>query len=115
MIFRPFYYFNTGCAAYMFGCAGRGVTAVVDPQDHDLHSYIEFGAAKGMRITHVIDTHIHADHISGGRALAQRTGAAYALHESAAVSFPFFPLQDGQEIGLGNVTARVLHSAGPPP
>jgi len=115
MIFKPFYYFDTGCAAYVLGCAGKGFAAVVDPQDHDVDSYIEFAAAKGMRITHVIDTHVHADHISGGRALADRTGAAYALHESAPVSFSFFSLQDGQEIGLGNVTAKVLHTPGHTP
>ena len=115
MIFRPFYYFETGCAAYVFGCAGKGLAAVVDPQNGDLDSYIEFAAAKGMRITHVIDTHVHADHISGGRALAERTGGVYALHESAPVAFPFSPLRDGQEIGLGNVTAKVLHTPGHTP
>jgi hydroxyacylglutathione hydrolase len=115
MIFRPFYYFDTGCAAYVFGCAGKGFAAVVDPQDHDLDSYIEFAAANAMRITHVIDTHVHADHISGGRALAERTGAAYALHESASVAFPFFPLQDAQEISVGNVVAKVLHTPGHTP
>jgi glyoxylase-like metal-dependent hydrolase (beta-lactamase superfamily II) len=112
MIFGPFYYFDTGCAAYVFGCAGKGLAAVVDPQDRDLNSYIDFAAAKGMRITHVIDTHVHADHISGGRALAERTGGTYALHESAPVAFPFLPLRDGQEIGLGNVTVKVLHTSG---
>jgi hydroxyacylglutathione hydrolase len=66
VIFRPFYYFDTGCAAYVLGCAGKGYAAVVDPQEQDLDSYIDFSTAKGMRITHVIDTHIHADHISGG-------------------------------------------------
>jgi hydroxyacylglutathione hydrolase len=115
MIFRPFYYFDTGCAAYVFGCAGKGLAAVVDPQNGDLDSYIAFAAAKGMCITHVIDTHVHADHISGGRALAERTGGVYALHESAPIAFPFFPLRDGQEIGLGNVTAKVLHTPGHTP
>ena len=115
MIFRPFYYFDTGCASYLFGCAGKGYAAVVDPQDHDLDSYIEFATSKRMRITHVIDTHVHADHISGGRALAERTGSAYALHESAPVAFPFFPLRDAEQIGLGNVTAKVLHTPGHTP
>jgi glyoxylase-like metal-dependent hydrolase (beta-lactamase superfamily II) len=115
MIFRPFFYFDTGCAAYVFGCAGKGLAAVVDPQNGDLDSYIEFAAAKGMRITHVIDSHVHADHISGGRALAERTGGVYALHESAPVAFPFLPLPDGQEIGLGNVTVKVLHTPGHTP
>jgi hydroxyacylglutathione hydrolase len=115
MIFLPFYYFDTGCAAYVFGCAGKGYAAVVDPQERDVDSYVEFATAKGMRITYVIDTHIHADHLSGGRTLAERTGAAYALHESASVSFTFSPLRDGQEIVIGNVTARVLHTPGHTP
>ena len=66
MIFRPFYYFDTGCAAYLFGCGTLGKCAVVDPQSRDVAAYLEFAAAKGMRITHVIDTHVHADHRSGG-------------------------------------------------
>jgi len=63
----------------------------------------------------VIDTHIQADHPSGGRALAARTGAAYCLHESADVAFPFTPLVDGQELVCGNVTSRVLHTPGHTP
>ena len=115
VIFRPFYYFDTGCAAYVFGCAGKGQAAVVDPQDRDVARYVEFAAEKGMRITHVIDTHVHADHVSGGPVLAERTGAAYALHASAPVAFRFSPLRDGQEVRLGNVTARVLHTPGHTP
>jgi glyoxylase-like metal-dependent hydrolase (beta-lactamase superfamily II) len=63
-----------------------------------------------MRITHVIDTHVHADHRSGGAALAKRTGASYCLHESADVAKPFFPLHDNQEIELGNTQVKVLHT-----
>ena len=68
-----------------------------------------------MRITHVIDTHVHADHRSGGRALAELTGAKYCLHRSADVAFPFEPLEDGQEIELGNTRVRVLHTPGHTP
>jgi hydroxyacylglutathione hydrolase len=112
MIFRPFYYFDTGCAAYLFGCSTKGVCAVVDPQARDLDAYVDFAAAKGMRITLVIDTHVHADHLSGGRALAERTGANYALHESAEVAFPFRPLRDGEIIELGNTDIEVVHTPG---
>jgi glyoxylase-like metal-dependent hydrolase (beta-lactamase superfamily II) len=70
MIFRPFYYDDTGCVAYVFGCGGLGKCAVVDPQERDVDSYVRFAASKGMQITHVIDTHVHADHRSGGRALS---------------------------------------------
>lgn len=112
MIFKPFYYYDSGCAAYVFGCGTLGKCAVVDPQERDIDSYVAFAEAKGMRITHVIDTHIHADHRSGGRALAARTGAKYCLHRSAGVTFPFEPVDDGQTIELGNTIVRVLHTPG---
>jgi hydroxyacylglutathione hydrolase len=63
----------------------------------------------------VIDTHLQADHVSGGRALAARTGAAYCLHEAADVAFPFTPLADGQEITGGNVAIQALHTPGHTP
>ena len=115
MIFRPFYRFETGCAAYLFGCGGLGKCAVVDAHESDVDAYVEFAAAKAMRITHVIDTHVHADHRSGGRALAEKTGAPYCLHESANVAFPFESLRDGQVIELGNVRVKVLHTPGHTP
>jgi hydroxyacylglutathione hydrolase len=68
-----------------------------------------------MKITHVIDTHVHADHRSGGRQLAARVGALYCLHRSATVAFPFEPLDDGQKLELGNAVIRVLHTPGHTP
>lgn len=115
MIFRPFHYFDTGCAAYVFGCGSLGLGAVVDPQERDVDAYVAFAQATGLKITHVIDTHVHADHRSGGRALAERTGAVYGLHRSADVVFPFTPLDDGQQIALGNTQIRVLHTPGHTP
>ena len=75
MIFRPYYYYDLGCAAYVFGCGTLGQAAVVDARADDLDSYSEFASAKGLRLTHVIDTHLHADHRSGGPELARRVGA----------------------------------------
>lgn len=115
MIFKPYYYFDTGCAAYLFGCATLGKCAVVDAHEEDLEAYVAFAAAKGMRITHVIDTHVHADHRSGGPALARKVGAVYALHASADVALAFEPLVDGQEIELGNTRIKVLHTPGHTP
>jgi hydroxyacylglutathione hydrolase len=63
----------------------------------------------------VIETHIQADHRSGGRALAARAGADYCLHEAADVTFPFTPLADGQELLCGNVVIRVVHTPGHTP
>jgi hydroxyacylglutathione hydrolase len=115
MIFKPYYYFETGCAAYLLGCGGLGKCAVVDAHERDVDAYIAFAASKGMRITHVIDTHVHADHRSGGAELAKKVGAAYCLHASADVALPFEPLADGLEIELGNVRAQVLHTPGHTP
>lgn len=115
MIFKPYYYFDTGCAAYLFGCGSLGKCAVVDAHERELDAYPDFAASKGMQITHVFDTHVHADHRSGGRALAKRVGAAYCLHESADVVFPFEPLRDGLEVELGNTRVKVLHTPGHTP
>jgi hydroxyacylglutathione hydrolase len=115
VIFRPFYRFETGCAAYVFGCGSQGLACVVDPQHDDVDAYVDFAASKGMRIAHVFDTHVHADHRSGGRALATRTGARYRLHRAADVAFPFESVDDDQVIELGNTIIRVLHTPGHTP
>ena len=75
MIFRPFYYDDLGCAAYLLGCGTLGKCAVVDARSDDVQTYAAFAVSKGMRISHVIDTHVHADHRSGGPALAKHVGA----------------------------------------
>jgi len=115
MIFRPFYYYDLGCAAYLLGCGTLARCAVVDPRADDVESYVAFAQVKKMQITQVIDTHVHADHRSGGVALAQATGAAYRLHESAEVRVPFTPMRDGEEIELGNTRIRVMHTPGHSP
>jgi len=115
MIFKPYYYFETGCAAYLFGCGSHGKCAVVDAHEEDMDAYVAFAATKGMSITRVIDTHVHADHRSGGAALARKVGAPYCLHESADVAFPFEPLRHEQELELGNTRIKVLHTPGHTP
>lgn len=115
MILRPYYYFDLGCAAYLFGCGTLGRCTVVDARVDDIEAYAAFAASKGMRITHVIDTHVHADHRSGGPELARQTGARYCLHESADVAFAFTSLKDGDEIDLGNTRVKVFHTPGHSP
>jgi glyoxylase-like metal-dependent hydrolase (beta-lactamase superfamily II) len=115
MIFRPFYYYDKGCAAYLFGCGTVGTCAVVDARAEDLDTYVAFAADTRVRITQVLDTHVHADHRSGGAALANRVGAPYRLHESADVRLPFTPMRDGEDIELGNTRMRVLHTPGHSP
>ena len=68
-----------------------------------------------MEIKYVIDTHIQADHVSGGRNLSKITGAQYCLHSCAKVDFDFSSVTDGQEFDLGNVTVKVLHTPGHTP
>ena len=115
MIFRPFYYYDLGCASYLFGCGTVGRCAVVDPRADDVATYVAFASDKKMQITQVIDTHVHADHRSGGVALAKAAGAAYRLHELADVEVPFTPMHDREEIALGNTRVRVLHTPGHSP
>lgn len=115
MIFRPFYRFETGCAAYVFGCGGKGFACVVDPHEGDVDEYVRFAASKGMKITHVFDTHVHADHRSGARWLVEMTGAKYCMHRAADVTFKFEPLDDGQVVELGNTIIKVLHTPGHSP
>jgi hydroxyacylglutathione hydrolase len=91
------------------------VATVVDPQEDDADSYIQFAESKGMKIAYIVDTHIQADHISGGRVLAAKTGAVYCLHESADVAFDFTRLTDAQEIVCGNTIIKVLHTSGHTP
>lgn len=103
--------------SYLFGCGSCHVAVAVDPVLGDEDWFIAEAARQDVKITHVIDTHVHADHYSGGRVLAQRAGAAYCLHEanSGRVNFPFEPLKDGQRIDVGNVYLDVLHTPGHTP
>ena len=100
--------------SYFFGCAGQGFAAAVDVVAGDEDWFIEQAQLAQVRITHVIDTHVHADHYSGGRMLARRLEAHYALHESARtlVQFPYTPFADGQVLDFGNVKVKVLHTPG---
>jgi hydroxyacylglutathione hydrolase len=115
VIFRPFYYYDLGCASYLLGCGTVGRCAVVDPRADDVETHIAFARDKKMQIAQVIDTHVHADHRSGGVALAKVTGAPYRLYESADVRVPFTPMRDGEEIQLGNTRVRVVHTPGHSP
>lgn len=100
--------------SYFLGCGSCHVGIVVDPVLGDEDWFISEASKQDVKITHVIDTHLHADHYSGGRALAERAGAAYSLHESNAgrLGYPFTALHDGQQIVIGNVVVEVLHTPG---
>ena len=113
MIFRQFLHTSPIGASYLFGCGGQGLCVVVDPVG-DIAVYEAVSRETGMRIVHVIDTHVHADHISGGRALADAVGADYLVHESVDVP-QGASLADGRELSVGNVAIRVLHTPGHTP
>ena len=103
--------------SYFFGCGSCHVGVAVDPVLGDEQWFIGEAAKQDVKITHVIDTHVHADHFSGGRKLAELTGAAYCLHESnvGRVNYPFEALKDNQRIDVGNVFVDVLHTPGHTP
>ena len=88
--------------------------AVCDPLE-DIEPYLRISHEAGLKICYVIDTHVHADHVSGGRKLAEATGAAYVLHASAGTNFHFHPVTENVELELGNVRIRVLHTPGHTP
>lgn len=100
--------------SYFFGCGSLGKAVAVDVVTGDEAWFMEEAAKGKVSITHIIDTHIHADHYSGGRALAQMCGGAYCLHESdrGVVKFPFTALRDRDVIEAGNVNIKVLHTPG---
>ncbi len=103
--------------SYFFGCAGLQKAVAVDVVAGDEDWFIEEAEKAGVKITYVIDTHVHADHYSGGPELARRTGSAYCLHESnhGRVDFEFLPLRDGQRLEAGNVVVDVVHTPGHTP
>jgi hydroxyacylglutathione hydrolase len=87
---------------------------VVDPQ-LDIEPYLEAAAQKSMRITHIFETHVQADHLSGARRLSDATGAPVIFHRSAPVEFPHVSVDDGERHDLGNVVLSILHTPGHTP
>lgn len=114
MILRQFLHTDPVGISYLFGCGGKAAGAVVDPIG-DIAPYLRAAEEAGMRIHFVIDTHIHADHRSAGRALADAVGAQYMLWTGAKISLPFKGVSDGDVLSLGNVTATVMHTPGHTP
>ena len=103
--------------SYFFGCATVGKAVAVDVVAGDEQRFLDEAKKANVKIAYVIDTHVHADHYSGGRKLAGLAGAPYCLHESnrGNVRFEFLPLADGQLLDVGNVKVEVLHTPGHTP
>lgn len=103
---------DSSSISYFMGCAGQGKSVAVDVHKADVDWFITQAEAKGVEISYVIDTHIHADHVSGASELARRTGASYMLHESAQPNFEFTQLKDGEKFSAGNVGVEVIYTPG---
>jgi glyoxylase-like metal-dependent hydrolase (beta-lactamase superfamily II) len=114
MILRQFLHLDPVAASYLFGCGGRAIAAAVDPVG-DIGRYLQSAGETGMRIRFVFDTHLHADHLSTARQLAEAAGAEYVLFVGASATFPFRAVADGEILELGNVSVRVVHTPGHTP
>src|SRR5688572_20880984 len=111
MIFRQITHDDLGCASYLIGDEDEGVAAVVDPR-LDIDEYLRLARYLGVRIEHVLETHNHADHVSGHGRLVAATGATIRIHREAAPEYEHEAFDDGWELALGSLTVRALHTPG---
>ena len=102
---------ETGCATYLVGSSETRQCAVFDPL-WDVEPYLKSAKKHGARITHVIDSHAHADHVSGARRLAAATGATLYVPELMEASYDASRLKDGDKLRLGEVELEVIHVPG---
>jgi glyoxylase-like metal-dependent hydrolase (beta-lactamase superfamily II)/rhodanese-related sulfurtransferase len=112
MFFKQFYLNCLAHASYLIGSDGEAV--VVDPQ-RDVDQYLEEAEIAGLKIKYVIETHLHADFVSGHRELAARTGAEIVFGQQAAATIPHRPVKDGDELAVGKVKLRFLETPGHTP
>ncbi|WP_040727041.1 MBL fold metallo-hydrolase [Thiomicrorhabdus sp. Kp2] len=101
-----------GSLSYLLGCISQGLAIAVDVHQNEVELYLELAKSKGLKIAYVIDTHVHADHYTGGYELAQRSNGQYALHTSSPAKCSFTPLIDGQILEAGNVKIEIMHTPG---
>jgi glyoxylase-like metal-dependent hydrolase (beta-lactamase superfamily II)/rhodanese-related sulfurtransferase len=111
MYFKQMLDERCGCASYLIASRKSLEAAVIDPAIAT-DQYEVLLADRGFTLRYVIDTHVHADHVSGARTLAARHGLEPSLHESARLAYPFRPLHDGDELPLGQLRLRVVHTPG---
>jgi glyoxylase-like metal-dependent hydrolase (beta-lactamase superfamily II)/rhodanese-related sulfurtransferase len=111
MYFKQILDERCGCASYLIASRQSHEAAIVDPSI-ETAQYEPLLRERDFQLRYVIDTHVHADHVSGARKLAAEHGAELCLHESARVMYPFRPLANGEEIPLGQLKLRVLHTPG---
>lgn len=114
MFTQQFFVEGLGCASYMVGCEAKGIAAVIDP-DRQVQKYLDVAQSRGLKITHIIETHLHADHVSGNTDLAARTGADIYVYETSGAEYPHKPLKHEDVIELGNIRMRAMHTPGHTP
>ena len=111
MLFRQIIHEDLGCASYLVADRDAGIAAVVDPH-WDVDPYLRLARLHGVRIEHVLETHNHADHISGHGRLVRTTGATIHIHELAGAEYAHEPFADGWSLELGEVTIDAVHTPG---
>src|SRR5213082_1938675 len=111
MLFRQITHDDLGCASYLVGDHRAGVAAVIDPR-FEIDEYLSLARYVGVRIEHVLETHNHADHVSGHGRLTAATGATIHVHRLAGPDYAHEPFDDGWELELGDVCIRALHTPG---
>ncbi len=111
MIFRQITHDDLGCASYLIGDESAGVAAVVDPR-LDIEEYLRLARYFGVSIEHILETHNHADHVSGHGRLAAATGATIHVHLLAEADYAHDGFDDGWELSLGRVRVTALHTPG---
>jgi hydroxyacylglutathione hydrolase len=109
MLFRQVIHEDLGCASYLVG--DGDVAAVIDPQ-WDIDPYLRLSRLHGVRIEHVLETHNHADHVSGHGRLARATGAEIHVHAAAEAEYPHSPFEDGWRLKLGELEVEAIHTPG---
>ena len=115
MIFQQAVNEESGCLSYLIGCGQAGEAVIVDPARDRVDEYIARARKRGLRISHIVETHLHADHVSGNRELASKTRAPILVHHSVRPAFDHTALRDGDEIRIGDVLLKVLHTPGHTP
>jgi hydroxyacylglutathione hydrolase len=111
VLFRQFVDDDLGCASYLIGDPSKGEAFLVDPA-YSIEQYLEAADEAGVRIVRVLETHTHADHVSGHGRFALEHGVPTSVHALAEPEFAFEPLVDGQDLQAGSIPVRVIHTPG---
>ncbi len=111
MIFRQITHDDLGCASYLIGDEDAGLAAVVDPR-FEIDVYLELARYSGVSIEHILETHNHADHVSGHGRLAAATGAKIHIHRLAEPAYEHVGIEDGFELEIGQLLLKALHTPG---